>query len=135
MVWFLKKHIFKKTAQNIGILGENTAVHFLKKHGFSIITRNYRKKWGEIDIIAEKDNILHFVEVKALSYILKNNSDYYEAEEKVDRKKKYKLRQIIDTYLSDEDVPEDMDYVVDIIAVYIEPEKNIKIRFIEDVNL
>jgi len=48
---------------SIGRLGEDIATGYLKNRGFHIITRNYRKKWGEIDIIAKKDNVLHFVEV------------------------------------------------------------------------
>ena len=38
----------------------------LVKHSFKILDRNYRKKWGEIDIVAKKDNILHFIEVKTI---------------------------------------------------------------------
>lgn len=40
----------------IGNLGENIACNFLEKKGFKIIERNYRKKWGEIDIIAQSFN-------------------------------------------------------------------------------
>ncbi|WP_416346565.1 YraN family protein [Campylobacter upsaliensis] len=47
-----------------GILGENRACAFLKKHRFEILERNFHSKFGEIDIIAKKDEILHFVEVK-----------------------------------------------------------------------
>jgi len=40
----------------IGNLGEDIACRFLKKKGFKIVDRNYRKKWGEIDIIAQSFN-------------------------------------------------------------------------------
>ena len=50
----------------IGIIGENLAATFLMKQGFSILERNYRVRVGEIDIIAQKDNVLHFVEVKSI---------------------------------------------------------------------
>lgn len=66
--------------QIIGQIGENIAVKHLKKLGYKILDRNYRKKWGEIDIIAEKNEskslfqrvfkakkILHFIEVKSVS--------------------------------------------------------------------
>jgi len=52
--------IVNPTAQK----GENIACEFLKKKGYKIIERNFRKGYGEIDIIALKDNILVFVEVK-----------------------------------------------------------------------
>ncbi|ELI0034280.1 YraN family protein, partial [Campylobacter coli] len=46
-----------------GILGEDKACDFLKKQKFEILKRNFRSKFGEIDIIAKKDGILHFIEV------------------------------------------------------------------------
>lgn len=49
----------------VGILGEKIASQFLKKRRYRIIERNWRaKRWGEIDIIATKDDTLVFVEVK-----------------------------------------------------------------------
>ncbi|MDP3947513.1 MAG: YraN family protein [bacterium] len=55
--------------QNIetGKLGEDIACDFLKENGFLILLRNFREKWGEIDIIArDKDKTLVFVEVKTV---------------------------------------------------------------------
>ena len=49
----------------IGRIGENIAVKYLKRHGYKIIDRNFRsRRWGEIDIVATKNNTLVFVEVK-----------------------------------------------------------------------
>ncbi|MBV9159572.1 MAG: YraN family protein [Candidatus Kaiserbacteria bacterium] len=48
----------------IGDMGESIAAQYLERKGFRIIDRNYLKPWGEIDIIAEKSGIIHFVEVK-----------------------------------------------------------------------
>ena len=45
--------------------GEDLAVDFLKKKGFTILERNYRHKRSEIDLIIRQDNWLVFVEVKA----------------------------------------------------------------------
>ena len=53
--------------QKTGNLGEELTASFLEGKGYKIIERNYRKKWGEIDIVAELDGVLHFVEVKALT--------------------------------------------------------------------
>lgn len=58
----------KTKKQEIGNTGELIAARFLMKHGFSVIERNYRKKWGEIDIILVKKGKTHFVEVKTVSY-------------------------------------------------------------------
>ena len=49
-----------------GSSGENRASDFLEQHGYSILQRNFRTKTGEIDIIAQKDETIVFVEVKTL---------------------------------------------------------------------
>ena len=49
--------------------GEKIAANFLQRNGFSIRARNVGRKTGEIDIIAEKKGIMHFVEVKTLSVL------------------------------------------------------------------
>lgn len=50
--------------QNLGKLGENQAVNFLKKQGFKILEQNFKKKHGDIDIVALDGNTLVFIEVK-----------------------------------------------------------------------
>ena len=51
----------------IGRLGEDIACRFLKEKGFKVVERNYWKKWGEIDIVAEKEGVLRFIEVKTVT--------------------------------------------------------------------
>lgn len=51
----------------VGNKGEVQAVNYLKKEKYKILTTNFRNKIGEIDIIAQKDNIIVFVEVKTRS--------------------------------------------------------------------
>ncbi|MBV5334444.1 MAG: YraN family protein, partial [Sulfuricurvum sp.] len=48
-----------------GNLAEEKGCDYLRSHGFRIIDRNVYNRFGEIDIIAIKDNVLHFVEVKS----------------------------------------------------------------------
>lgn len=48
-----------------GNLAEQKASEFLQERGFSIVERNFYSRFGEIDIIALKDDVLHFVEVKS----------------------------------------------------------------------
>ncbi|MDR2341814.1 MAG: YraN family protein [Campylobacteraceae bacterium] len=58
----------KKTANNaieFGKEAEKRAVKFLKKNGLEVLEQNYHSRFGEIDIIAQDKNILHFIEVKA----------------------------------------------------------------------
>ena len=48
-----------------GKAAENAAAEFLKAKGYKILERNYKNKFGEIDIIARQDGVICFVEVKA----------------------------------------------------------------------
>ena len=57
----------RKQQRPIGGSGEDMAAAFLQGLGYSILTRNYRKRFGEIDIIAEEGDTLVFVEVKTRS--------------------------------------------------------------------
>lgn len=50
--------------QELGQFGENAVTYYLEKKGYRIVRRNYRVKGGELDIIAEKDGVIAFVEVK-----------------------------------------------------------------------
>jgi putative endonuclease len=53
-------------SRSFGTFSEDRAINYLQNNGFKIVDRNfYAKKLGEIDIIALKNNILHFIEVKS----------------------------------------------------------------------
>jgi putative endonuclease len=53
-----------KISNPTAVLGEDLAAKFLKEKGYKIIDRNFRKGYGEIDIIATRSKTLVFVEVK-----------------------------------------------------------------------
>jgi len=117
--------------QEIGKIGENIASRFLMKHNFEIIDRNYRKKWGEIDIIAKKDSILHFIEVKSVSRI----SDFL-PEENVHPWKQKRLARAIQTYLLEKKVSDETEYQIDIMAISLDfKTRKAKIRMTENVIL
>ena len=77
-----------------GDLGENLAATYLEQKGFAILERNYRFRRAEIDIIAQKENLLLFVEVKARS-----NKQYGFPEEAVDDKKAAMIIMAADQYI------------------------------------
>ena len=60
----IKEASMLNAKQRLGKTSESVAVKHLKKNGYKIIERNYRNKIGEIDIIARKNDILCFIEVK-----------------------------------------------------------------------
>lgn len=116
--------------QKIGNLGEDIAVKHFVKHSFEILDRNYRKKWGEIDIVAKKDGILHFIEVKSVSH------ETSIPEENVHFWKQQRLARAIQTYLAEKDVSYETEWQVDIAAVFIDKQtESAKIRITENVLL
>jgi len=52
-------------AKALGNWGEDIARQYIEQQGLKIVTTNYKTKVGEIDIIAKKDLIYHFIEIKA----------------------------------------------------------------------
>lgn len=116
--------------------GEKIAVKHFVKQGFKILDKNYRKKWGEIDIIAKKSNILHFIEVKTVSY--ETDFDNYLPEENIRQFKKDRLKRAIKTYLAEKFVSYETlpEFQIDVAAVYLNPQTGeSKIRIVEDVIL
>lgn len=86
----------KKTyRQHLGRLGEDLAALCLAGKGYCIIERNYRCKSGEIDIIAEGRDGLHFVEVKT-----RTSAAYGAPAESITAKKQQNLRRAAGTYLA-----------------------------------
>lgn len=124
----------------IGEFGENIACNFLKKNDFKIIERNHYKKWGEIDIVAEKDKKLHFIEVKAvkrqsvdgvfeqgLKNVLSKNKNEIRPEENLHKFKVKKLKRVIQTYLLENRFKSkgDRPWQFDLICVYLDPDKKV----------
>jgi putative endonuclease len=81
--------------QSFGKLGEEEAAKFLKGLGYKILARNFRTRWGEIDIVAKDGACLVFAEVKT------RTSDRFGApEEAVTRTKQEHLIKAAQIYLS-----------------------------------
>ena len=121
-----------------GKLGEDFAAKHLVSKGFKIVCRNYWKPWGEIDIVAKRDGLLHFVEVKTVSRERweEGNWDDWEPEDNVHFRKKQRLARVIETYLQENNLLEAGGYQIDIISVYLSKRGEIlKTDIIEDVNL
>lgn len=73
--------------RRLGFFGEHKAARYLKKQGYKIIERNFKCPFGEVDIIARKDGVTAFIEVKT------RTSDYFgEPNQAVgrERQKRYK---------------------------------------------
>jgi len=117
--------------QNIGKLGEDIAVKYLEEHGYKILDRNYRKPWGEIDIVAQQSDELIFVEVKA-----QNQAFEWRPEENITFHKKHQLSRIVATYLKTNKIPEDQNWRIDVLAIKLNLNtENAQIEHIQNITL
>jgi putative endonuclease len=97
--------------RDLGQLGEKLACSKLKKNGYHIVEKNYRCRYGEIDIIAKHKNSIVFIEVRS-----KSGTAYGTPEESVTEDKKRKIISTAMNYLGDH--PEiDGDWRIDMVAV------------------
>lgn len=109
---------------DLGKLGEELAVEFLEKNGYSIIETNWTFQKAEIDIIAKKESILAVVEVKTRSSI-----DFGLPQDFVKPKKIQLLVKAINEYVISNDL--DVEVRFDIIALHREG-KEFVIEHLED---
>ncbi len=125
-------NIDKRTEKRrLGDLGEGIACRFLEKRGFQIIERNYLKKWGEIDIVAKKGELMHFIEVKSVSHVTAGSSGY-RPEDNVHPWKIKRLYRTIETYLLHKKL--DCDWQLDLITVKMDMDtRKAHVELIENI--
>ena len=119
-------------------MGEVIAVRWLSEQGFEIIEQNYRKKWGEIDIVArETSGNVRFIEVKSVSYetkialLMAASRGTWRPEEKVHHKKQARFGRAIETWLLENEAPK---WQIDILALRLVPrEKYCTVNHLENV--
>ncbi len=122
--------------QKIGKIGEDVACKFLARSGFIVLERNYWKKWGELDIIIERDDTVHFVEVKTISSISdKHIIDDYRPEDNIHSWKLKRLSRTIQTYLLEKGISsKDKGWQFDIVIIFLDQKlKKARVRFLENI--
>jgi len=96
---------------NIGQMGEVLTCQFLVKKGYSILEKNFRAPFGEIDIIAKKNNCICFVEVKC-----RKSMKYGLPEEAVTSYKKKKIIQVAQFYMKKKRI-KNSSFRFDVVAI------------------
>ena len=101
--------------------------------GYTVLHRNYRKPYGEIDIIVKKDNVVHFIEVKAVSRITSRDSvDIFRPEDNVHKNKLLRLSRVIEVYIEEFSIENDWQF--DVITVVINAKQKIaRIQLLKDI--
>ena len=111
---------------DLGKAGEQLAEIYLIERGFKILYRNWRYSRYEIDIVALKNNIPHFVEVKIRSSWL-----YGTPEDSVNHKKIRDLMKAAAGFMNRH--PEYNDFRIDILSITKHPEKETEYFYIDDI--
>ena len=118
---FHKKHftcnVMHKRAK--GDIGEGVATRFLEAKSFLVLDRNYLRKWGELDIVAQKDGMIHFFEVKSVSLDSLTNFADHKPEDNVHGLKAKHLRRIIETYLEEKGGGLDIPFQFHVLCVFL----------------
>ena len=107
--------------QEFGHYGEDLATSFCRKQNFKIIKRNYRCRFGEIDLIAQHDDVLHFIEVK------NRTRDLIPGRFAVNNKKQIHIRKSAQNYLQENKLTNDCLVSFDVIEI-----TDGKIEFLEN---
>ena len=103
--------------QSLGRWGEDIAANFLKMRGYTILAQNKHIGHAEVDVLAQKDDELVFVEVKTRS-----SSVYGQPEEAVDNRKLTHLIEAAQRYVIEEQ--SDLPWRIDVIAITGNPNTN-----------
>ena len=117
-----------QASSKLGRQGEKAAIKFLKKNGYRIIEKNFHTKAGEIDIIAEQEKVLVFVEVKTRS-----GSRWGHPVEALTAHKQKKIASIASSFLAKHKI-QDRECRFDVVSILGDPEfpKNWEIELIQD---
>ena len=98
--------------RTVGAANEARAVQYLQKRGYMLVLQNYRCFCGEIDIIAEEDGTLVFLEVK-----YRRTTEYGLPEQAVDSRKMRRIRNAAMCFLKEHRLPQDMPLRFDVVAM------------------
>jgi putative endonuclease len=140
----MANNIDKRTAKRkLGDLGEGIACQYLEKQGFLIIDRNYLRKWGELDIVTRKGNIIRFIEVKSVSRevtpetrqasVTHGTKEGYRAEDNMHPWKLKRLSRAIQTYILEKRL-DHMDWQLDVVTVKIDEKRRVaRVEMIENI--
>ncbi|GAB4496106.1 MAG: YraN family protein [Anaerolineales bacterium] len=116
------------TLQTLGKRGEDLAARYLEQHGFTILAVNYRTPYGELDLIAQKDALILFVEVKT-----RRSAAYGMPEEAITPRKKQHLLQSAQHYLQTNPPSPETLMRIDVIAIQLLPNQLPQIKHFPNV--
>lgn len=118
----------KTSAKLLGTIGEQKSCDYLTEDGYEILEKNYRCKFGEIDIIAKKGGLIIFIEVKTRS---KNN--FCEPEESVNDFKIRHIRNCANYYIQQKELG-DYEFNFDVISIIVK-DRTMSLKHFRNCNI
>jgi putative endonuclease len=110
-------HIMTTERTKLGLAAEDIACKYLQGQGFQVMDRNWRRPWGELDIVARQNDTIHFIEVKASARQVSGFEPFLRA----DRRKMHKVQRTAQTWLTWHRYGPDTEWQLDIISVIMDP--------------
>ena len=107
-----------------GLDGEKRVANYLRKKGYTVIKQNYSCRYGEIDIIAENNEYILFVEVK-----LRKKGSLVSAAEAVDSYKQQRILLTAKDYLSKAHLDDELTVRFDVAEVTYDTDPNGKVSY------
>ena len=111
----------------IGAEGEDLATDYLRDNGYLVVERNWRRgSHIELDIVAEREGTLHFVEVKTRS-----SESWQSPEDAITPQKLKALVRAVNNYVAHNNI--ECEVALDLIAIENNPDGTHKLRFVPDI--
>ena len=121
----------------IGKIGEKIVKDFLLRYGYCVICTNFQTKYGEIDIVAQKDKKLIFVEVKSVKVRSFDRLEtlHVKPEDNLTLDKWRKLITTVKIYMQNRGIAPETPWQMDLACVYVNPEaREGKVVLMENVH-
>ena len=112
--------------QERGAEGEAFTVDWLRQNGFYIVERNWRYGHYEVDIIATRRGVMHFVEVKT-----RRKGGWQSAYDSIDEQKTRSLRRAAMAYRSMHRIRHNIQF--DLIAITVDSDNSTSLEYVENI--
>ncbi len=123
----------KTEKRKFGDLGEGIAQRYLLGKGFEVLERNYWKPWGEIDIVASKEGVLYFFEIKTGNDV-RGSRETLRPEVNLHAEKLKKFDRVVQTYLWERRIDPAAEWCFQAICILLDMEaKTAKIYVVKDL--
>lgn len=109
-----------------GRMAEDLALRYLQKHDMTLLERNFRSRFGEIDLIMQENNTIIFVEVRA-----RKNTAFLHPAETIDFSKRNKIRRTSQVFMQKTPARDQFDWRFDVITLTGRRENEMKIEWIK----